>query len=301
MIGNQSLQIFFKPFEKYPLDQVGLNVYALADAAQDKKFLKVLEHLRQKCLLTEAGGEKAREISPHLLQLPKDFTALEWEWIEKNIAGTTKMTIIISPLSFDYLYKHLRQFLDVEFDGGLEMMLAFWDPAILATLVGHKADKTLYVQGPVFNPQQIETLLKPIQSWWYWDRSGNLQGIFGLNERVELLPSIETPLHFSSEQEEMMVEATFPDNLMYYLKLNNSFLVDKIDDDTLYQLVVKSIPKARAYDLSGTRDILNFICLKLIYKDQFESDHNLQYLLIHLKDKKFTMDQVMNNVMAKAE
>ncbi len=143
MIGNQSLQIFFKTFEKYPLDQVGLNVYALADAAQDKTFLKVLEHLRQKCLLTEAGGEKAREISPHLLQLPKDFTALEWEWIEKNIAGTTKMTIIISPLSFDYLYKHLRQFLDVEFDGGLEMMLAFWDPAILATLVGHKADVTI--------------------------------------------------------------------------------------------------------------------------------------------------------------
>ena len=100
---------------------------------------------------------------------------------------------------------------------------------------------------------------------------------------------------------EIQVEATFPDNLMYYLKLNNSFLVDKIDDDTLYQLVVKSIPKARAYDLSGTRDILNFICLKLIYKDQFESDHNLQYLLIHLKDKKFTMDQVMNNVMAKTE
>jgi hypothetical protein len=61
MIGNQSLQIFFKTFEKYPLDQVGLNVYALADAAQDKTFLKVLEHLRQKCLLTEAGGEKARE------------------------------------------------------------------------------------------------------------------------------------------------------------------------------------------------------------------------------------------------
>ena len=77
MIGNQSLQIFFKTFEKYPLDQVGLNVYALADAAQDKTFLKVLEHLRQKCLLKEAGGEKAREISPHLLQYtdPERFSA----------------------------------------------------------------------------------------------------------------------------------------------------------------------------------------------------------------------------------
>ncbi len=86
-----------------------------------------------------------------------------------------------------------------------------------------------------------------------------MQGIFGLNERVELLPSIETPLHFSSEQEEMMVEATFPDNLMYYLKLNNSFLVDKIDDDTCISWWLRVSLKARAYDLSGTRDILNFI------------------------------------------
>ena len=44
MIDNQSLQFLFKTFEKYPLDQIGLNIYAIADAAQDKKFLKVLEH-----------------------------------------------------------------------------------------------------------------------------------------------------------------------------------------------------------------------------------------------------------------
>ncbi|WP_202724510.1 DUF4123 domain-containing protein [Acinetobacter pittii] len=300
MIDNQSLQFLFKTFEKYPLDQIGLNIYAIADAAQDKKFLKVLEHLRQKCLLKEASGEKAKEISPHLIQLPKNFTSLEWEWIESNVAGTTKMTIIITPLTFDYLYKHLRNFLDIEFDGGLEMMLAFWDPAILATLVGHKADKTLYVQGSVFNPQQIEALLKPIQSWWYWDRLSNLQSIFGLNERVEVLPPIEKPLHFTVEQEEMMVEATFPDNLIYYLKLNNSFLVDKIDDKSLYEFVIKSIPEARDYCLSGTRDILNFICLKLMYGVQFESDHKLQYLLNNLKDKKLTMDQIMNSLMSEA-
>jgi len=300
MIDNQSLQYLFKTFERYPLDQIGLNIYAIADAAQDKKFLKVLEHLRQKCLLKEASGEKAKEISPHLIQLPKNFTSLEWEWIESNIAGTPKMTIIITPLTFDYLYKHLRNFLDIEFDGGLEMMLAFWDPAILATLVGHKADKTLYVQGPVFNPQQIEALLKPIQSWWYWDRLSNLQSIFGLNERVEVLPSIEKPLHFTVEQEEMMVEATFPDNLIYYLKLNNSFLVDKIDDESLYEFVIASIPEARDHYLSGTRDILNFICLKLMYGVQFESDDNLQHLLNNLKDRKLTMDQIMNSLMSKA-
>ena len=297
---NQKLQILFKTFESFPLDQVGLNIYAMADAAQDKKFLKVLEHLRQKCLLKEASGEIAKEISPHLVQLPKNFTAAEWLWIEKNIAGTARMTFIVTPLSFDYLFKHLRQFLDVEFEGGLEMMLAFWDPAILATLVGHKADKTLYVKGPVFNHQQIKSLLQPIQSWWYWDRLGNIHGVFGINERVDVLPVIETPLKFTVKQEEMMVEATFPDNLIYYLKLNNSFLVDKIDDYELYQFVINTIPEARNYHLSGTRDILNFICLKLIYKENFSSDMKIKIQLDNLKDKKVSMDEVMALIVGKA-
>ena len=296
---NEKIQILFKTFENFPLDQVGLNIYAIADAAQDKKFLKVLEHLRQKCLLKEASGEKAKEISPHLVQLPQNFTASEWLWIEKNIAGTARMTFIVTPLSFDYLFKHLRKFLDVEFEGGLEMMLAFWDPVILATLVGHKADKTLYIKGPVFDPQQIKSLLQPIQSWWYWDRLRSLQCILGLNERVEVLPQVKTPLHFTIEQEEMMVEATLPDNLIYYLKLNNSFLVDKMDDETLYQFVVKSLPEARMYDLSGTRDILNFICLKLIYKDQFNQDAELKVQLKRLKSKQLNMNEVMALTMNK--
>ena len=149
------------------------------------------------------------------------------------------------------------------------MFLAFWDPVILATLVGHKENKTLYVDGPVFNAQQIKDLLTPIQSWWYWDRLGKLQVIWGINERVEQLPYVQVPLTFTVEQEEMMVEATFPDNLIYYLKLNNEFLISHMTDNELYQFVIKSIPEARAYNLFGTRDILNFICLKLIYKENF--------------------------------
>lgn len=121
----------------------------------------------------------------------------------------------------------------------------------------------------------------------------------GLNERVEALPQIKTPLHFTAEQEEMMVEATLPDNLIYYLKLNNSFLVDKMNDDTLYKLVIQSIPETRTYDLSGTRDILNFICLKLIYKDQFNQDTELKFQLNQLKVKELNMNEVMALVLSK--
>ncbi|MEB6668223.1 DUF4123 domain-containing protein [Acinetobacter vivianii] len=298
MQGN--LTLFLETFKDYPLDELELNVYAIADAAQDKRFLKVFEHLRQKCLLKEASGEKARAISPHLLQLPRDFSSAEWSWVERHVAGTASMTLIVTPVSFDLLFEHLRQFLEVEFEGGLEMVLAFWDPVILATLVGHVEDQTLYVKEPVFSPEQIENLLRPIQSWWYWDRLANLQAIFGLNQKLDILPHYTTPLMFTVEQEERMVEATLPDHLIYHLKLNHSFLVDKMDDYALYQFVIDTLPQAREYHLSGTRDLLNFLCLKLMYGDHFNKNKDLQIVLAELSKKVITMDELMAKLMTKA-
>ncbi len=290
---HQRLKVLFKTFEKYSLERLALNAYAVADAAQDAKFLKSLVHLRQKCLFIEAAGEKAKAVSPHLLQLPQDFSAKEWDWLAKNVAGTSNMTIIITSLPFDLLFEHLRQFLEVKLDGGLEMFLAFWDPAILATLLGNQEDQSLYIKGPVFNEQQVENLLAPIQSWWYWDRTRSLQAIFGLNQKFEQLPVIATPLHFSVEQEERIVEATLPDNLIYYLKLNNSFLIDDMDDAQRYAFVINTLPEAREYTLTGTRDLLNFMCLKLLYKENFSLDEQLQKMLFKLKHKQISMDEVM--------
>lgn len=300
MKNKTSLDIFFRTFAQYPLDQVGLNAFALADAAQDHRFLKDLNYLKIQCLLKEATGEKAKKISPHLIALSNDFNAPEWGWVERYVAGSPNMTIIVTSLNFDSLYHHLRQFLEIKFDSGLEMMLAFWDPFILATLVGQDKDKTLYVDGPVLDQKQREDFLKPIQSWWYWDRLEHLHAIFGTNESIHAFPYSEQGLHFSEEQEEMMVEATFPDNLIYYLKLNNSFLVDKFDDYELYQFVISAIPEARNYGLNGTRDILNFICLKLIYKENFLQDMKLQFVLKKIKDKQITMDDAMQTLMSKA-
>ncbi len=292
-INDNWLSVLSTTFIKDQQDYADLNIYAIADAAQDKYFLKSLVHLRQKCLLTEAAGDKAREVSPHLLQLPVDFSASEWTWIEKHIAGTPKMTILTSSLPFELLYEHLRQFLEVKFEGGLEMILAFWDPAILACLVGHKEDATLYISDPVLDAAQKETLLRPVKRWWYWDRQGNLQVITGTNENLSLLPAFHSSLFFTVEQEELMIEATFPDNLSYYLRLNNGFLVDKFTDQELYDLIINSLPAARSYGLTGTRDILNFMCLQLIYKENFDTNPQLQHALAQVKDKILSMDDAM--------
>lgn len=206
----------YEAFKAKGLEDSTLNFYILADAAQDSKFLKAFIHLRQKYLIIEAAGEKARAVSPHLLQIPKDLSSKEWQWIQRNIVGTSVMTIIVSGLSFKLLFDHLRHFLEIQLDGGLDLFLAFCDPTILATLVGNKEDSSLYVQGPIFNKQQIQDLLTPIHSWWYWNKMQQLQKIAGFNQYLENRPIIKTPIQLTVEQEEQMIEATLPDNLIYY-------------------------------------------------------------------------------------
>lgn len=272
-------------------------IYALADAAQDSLFLKKFSHLSSRNLLTEAAGDKAAEISPHLIQLSSCENNAEWNYIEKRVVGTPRMTLIVSALSFDELYAHLRQFLNVKFDGGLEMYLAFWDPAILGTLIGQETDETLYVKKQVLSAEQKKILLEPIYSWWYWDRLGQLQRVDGRNQNeFTRFYDWHNPFQFTSEQEALMVEATFPDHLIYFLKLNNPFLVEGFKDWDLYQYVIEQISKAREYALEGTRDILNLICLTLIYQELFEQDTVLQNVLKKVKDKRITMDQAMEEI-----
>ena len=93
--------------------------------------------------------------------------------------------------------------------------------------------------------------------------------------------------------ERLLLEATAADNLIYYLKLKNAFLIDGMSDLELYEFVVETLPKAQKYGLSGTRDLLNFICLKLLYQEKFDTDEKLQSLLSDLKNKHISMDDIM--------
>lgn len=292
---HSDLQLFFEYFQSKEINE--FSIYALIDAAQDRFFLKKNYHLQARNLLTEAAGVKAAEISPHLVKLSHISNNIEWQYINRKVVGTPRMTIIISALSFDDLYTHLRQFTNVKFVGGLEMFLAFWDPTILGTLLGQKTDLTLYIKQQVLSPEQKKVLLEPIHCWWYWDRLKHLQKIEGKGQN-DLLRFYDwrNPLEFTVEQEEQMIEATFPDLLIYYLKLNNPFLVENFNSWDLYQYVIEKISQAREYTLNGTRDILNFICLNLIYKDNFENNKQLQSSLLNVKANKITMDQAMEEI-----
>ena len=65
-----------------------------------------------------------------------------------------------------------------------EMVLALWDPIVLAALLGNPSDTSLYVTGPILTRSQREAFLVPINSWWYSARDGDIH---------QLVPNAPTP------------------------------------------------------------------------------------------------------------
>lgn len=291
MAFPSNLNLLFKSYVRLPEIDEHLYWYALVDAAQDNRLPHALHSIYSLCLLTQAAGEKAVKVSPHLVQLSSDFNDTQWEWINQHAAGKPSLTLICSYLDFDQLFNHLQQFLDVNLEGGLEMTLAFWDPAILACLVGQEDDSTLYVQGPALSAAQKNLFLAPMHSWWYWDRKGDIHAIFG--EREELVYKGLIPLQFTAAQEDMLVEATLPDTLLYYLNLNHPLLIEAVPEDKRYDFICQKIADARSFGLNGLKDMLNFICIILIYKERMNDDENILSVLERVKNKEINMDQAM--------
>ncbi|XID74108.1 hypothetical protein ACF3NA_05930 [Alkanindiges sp. WGS2144] len=130
-----------------------------------------------------------------------------------------------------------------------------------------------------------------MHSWWYWDRKDDIHAIFG--EREELVHKDVIPLQFTAAQEDMLVEATLPDTLLYYLNLNNPLLIETVPEDKRYQFICKKIADARSFGLDGLKDMLNFICVVLIYKERMNNDESVLSVLARLKHKEISMDEAM--------
>ena len=134
-------------------------------------------------------------------------------------------TLLASECEMAVLMAHLRHAMDPKMPGKESSYLAFWDPAVLAALLGQSDLDTQSRIEPVLNPAQIRALLGPIARWWCWSRSGRLHeyAVTDLNE-----PAAPLPLHLSAAQVDALVQGNVPDLLIYYVHLNQVHLRDKL-------------------------------------------------------------------------
>lgn len=245
-----------------------LNWYAVADSAQHNALPRAVAYgtAKLRCLLGASEGSPVAQKSPHLVQLisPLD-TSTTWSWISLNARLKPCISIMATRASFDEVFAQLSTCTDVVLPDGDEMILAFWDPAILGTLFGQPDDQTLHVKGPVLNQQQRAKLVGNLNSWWYWDRSGSIHSIGLEKMRCE---SFDRPITLSQQQVDELVEASVPDHVLYYVKSNQPHLLADVVAEKRYQLVSHALERARDIGLTGMRDLVNYVCVELIYKER---------------------------------
>jgi hypothetical protein len=261
--------------------------YAIADSAQDAALPDAIDGpgATVRCLLGATQGSPLAAQSPHLVQLASPGQGgVAWQWIARWLGPPApldpSLTVVASTLSFDALFAQLKQFTEIRLPDDYDMFFGFWDPAILGTLVGQLDDATLHVKGPVLDAGQRAQLLGGLAGWWYWDRDGQQHAVdVGATPAVRL----PAPLLLTQNQVDQLVEAGVPDHVLYFVDLNQPRLLRKIPVAAQYGYVKKSLGGARGIGLISMQDLVNYVCMTLIYGDQWHEDADIADLMRKVK------------------
>ncbi|KAF1019116.1 MAG: hypothetical protein GAK30_03315 [Paracidovorax wautersii] len=277
-------------------------LFLLADPALDAGIVRRLQQAGYagRSLLDQQGVAIAAH-GPHLFQVANSAAAAlqagqvapTWQ----RLVPSAALTLICATATLPTLHAHLRRFTDVRLEGGLDMGLAFWDPAILGTLMGQADDATLHVAGPALDEVQQTSLLGPILAWWYWDREGHLHRIDALQPPAPVADSTTSELQLTQAQEDLLVEASVPDQILYHLELNQPHLFDQaLPAPRRYRFVRAVLGPARELGLTGMRDLVNFTALCLIYRQRMQTDPVIATLLDQVRLQSLTLDEALEQM-----
>jgi hypothetical protein len=289
--------------EKYPhLDALATvasthphwNWYAIADSAQNSALPGALTATggEVKCLLGATQGSPLAEKSPHLVALPSPARGgAAWAWIGQMAKRQPCVTVLASRLPFDVLFEQLKQLAEIRLPDDTEMFFAFWDPAILGTLIGQRDDSTLYVKGPVFDDEQIAVLYGGLSGWWYWDRDGEMHTVAIAVETPTVRMS--KPLKLRQRQVDELVDASTPDHVLYYVDLNQPHLLRDIRPDARYGYVMRALIGAREIGLETMKDLVNYVSMTLIYGKRWNEDSVIAGVLARVKNGEIRFSAAM--------
>jgi hypothetical protein len=261
---------------RYP----GASLYAIVDGAQiDNIEIKVNRYKThfKKALFDDSTEAALKEVSPWLLQAVNP-TASDL-FIKQCIAlqGTShSVTWIISPLNGEAMFNSLSQRTNAKLSGGLSMMLRYFDTYRLPDL-----DKVL-------EENQREDFFGCANAWMYVDRQGELAVI---NSDYTAHDVFEE-LTFTEPQEQAILDASFPDELLRILQQDQAELVQDMPPQERYDSVKALIDKAKIYNLESSKDFLYFCIVGLSEGDDFDTQNKWADKLAKVKTGNTSFAQI---------
>lgn len=185
-------------------------VYALIDCAQHPELGQAsAKRWSGACVSLFSGSSEIDGLTPVIAPIlehaqPSPLLACALR-LSPDIAC---LSIFCSDLTPEQLANHFKRFLYIQDTDGQPWMLAFWDPGVLASLVG--GDPTQYEPGPIFDEQQRRAFLEPIVAWAYWRRDGTLATVTG----TERATSFSEPIVATARQMEALARVNWIDELL---------------------------------------------------------------------------------------
>lgn len=237
-----------------------LNWYAIADSAQQKTLPFAIQQpgFQARCLFDSKQRSPVAAHTPHLVEIGSPLSKnVAWRWISNHRRIEACITVIATQLDFKVLWNHLSGCTGCTLPDGDAIFLAFWDPAVLGSLIGQSDDYTLHVKGPVLHSSQKSALFRNLKNWWYWDRLGTVHSIdVDENKATHEL----FPIRLSQDQVDDLVEVSLPDHILYYIESNQPTIIGDLAPPQCYEFIVGSLAKAREIELSSMKDLVNFVC-----------------------------------------
>lgn len=253
-------------------DSLGAHLYVLVDPLQNASLPGALSVRSDHVACLMDGGADVRAVSPHLVYIPQSNFESARAWLEQHGPASPCATMLVSPLPLAALAEHLKSFLRVRLPDGEPIVLAYWDPAILATLVGSVEDETLFVKGPVLSDEQRQAWLATVLRWAYWDRKGTLRQIDWRQDRMPAFAAVlKSPLKLDQGQVDALIEASVPDGLLLQLNERDPSTLAEIPEGERYGFVCRQIECARQHGIEGVGMLMEYCSLAARYGEAFEA------------------------------
>jgi len=273
-----------------------LKWYAIADSAQQKGLPFAIQQpgFQARCLFDSRQRSPVAAQTPHLVEIGSPLNKnAAWRWISNHRRVDACITVIAAQLDFKFLWNQLSGCTECTLPDGDTIFLAFWDPAVLGSLIGQPDDHTLHVKGPVLHPAQKSALFRSLKNWWYWDRCGTMHSI---NVSVNKAAYEVFPIRLSQVQVDELVEASVPDHILYYIESNQPNIFADLAPFHRYEFIAQSLAKAREIELSSMKDIVNFVCLELIYRERIHHDKIAMHAFEKLFRREIAFKDLINQL-----
>lgn len=279
-ILRQLAQSLRQQLEQYP----HCHWYALIDGAQLPDIVQQLRgrllDVPKSSLFGDSTEDNPSEVAPYLVQF--DSAAVQQRVIAYTSArafDSEAVSWLASPLDLPSLATRLTARLDATLTENMEVLFRYYDTRILSSL------------PDLLSTEQQADFFSIAHGWWYPDRNGDLQShACTFAERDGFV----TPILFSQEQEDTMLDAAFPDAVLGALREEYNDLLDGMARGEQYAFVVRQLAKTTALGIDGMIDISRYCLIALTEGEDFANHAPWLDKIAAVKSRTLTLKDLLS-------